>query len=268
MVDDQAAVRQTLADHYSRNAERYATFENVRSRAQATPVLDALPLAGASQVLDVGTGPGSLLPELTRRGPGAVVIGVDASRDVLVRARRDVPNPLAVMDTNRLAVADDVVDVVSFSFSLFHLLDPAGGLAEAARVLRPGGSVGIVTHDASVPRVPAGATGLVESILARFGEEIHPIPALEEATTRESLGELLAAAGFVAVRTWGGADDVELDREGAELLARARARAPGVAPEPWTAFEEDVRAALAPLPAEDFRTRLAFVYAIGTLAAA
>lgn len=266
-MEDRAAMRRAVVDHYSRNAERYATFENVRSRAQAAPVLDALPLAGASRVLDVGTGPGTLLPELARRSPRALVVGTDASRAVLVRARRDVRHPLAAMDTSRLAIASDAVDVVSFSFSLFHLPDPAAGLDEAARVLRPGGSVGVVTHDASVPRVPAAATSLVEAILERFGEDVRPIPALEEAATEESLRRLLEAAGFVAVRTWGGTDDVEMDHEGAELLARARARAPDVAAEPWRAFEEDVRAAIATLPAEGFRVRLAFVYAVGTLEA-
>jgi ubiquinone/menaquinone biosynthesis C-methylase UbiE len=262
-ADDTGGVRRTVADHYSRNAERYATFENVRSRAQATPVLDALPLAGATRVLDVGTGPGTLLPELTRRSPRALVVGVDASEGALSRARRDLPHPLAVMDTNRLALTDESFDVVTFSFSLFHLPDPATGLGQAARVLRPGGAVGVVTHDASHPRDPAPATTLVESLLARFGPDVRPIPPFVEAVTEASARELLEAGGFVSVRTWAGGDDVVMDREGAELLARARARAPGIAPGPWSAFEDDVRAALATLAPEDFRTHLAFVYATG-----
>jgi ubiquinone/menaquinone biosynthesis C-methylase UbiE len=263
-VEHQTEARRTVADHYSRSAERYARFENIRSRAQAAPVLDALPLSGASRVLDVGTGPGTLLPELTQRGSGALVVGVDASEGALARARRDVPNPLAVTDTHTLALANDAFDVVMFSFSLFHLAEPAEGLAQAARVLRRGGAIGIVTHDASVPRGPARATDLVETMLARFGEKVLPIPAVEEAATEGSVRELLEAAGFVSVRTWGGDDGVELDREGDELLARTRARAPDVAPEAWSAFENDVRTALTALPPEDFRTHLAFVYAIGT----
>jgi hypothetical protein len=59
---------------------------------------------------------------------------------------------------------------------------------------------------------------------------------------------------------------VEIDRDGAELLARARARAPDVDPETWSAFEDEVHDALATLSPEDFRYRLAFVYALGARA--
>jgi ubiquinone/menaquinone biosynthesis C-methylase UbiE len=265
-VDAAETLREVVADHYSRSADRYATFENARSREQAGPVLDALPLDGASRVLDVGTGPGSLLPDLTRRSPGALVVGVDASEGALARARRDVSNPLAVMDSNRLALASDAFDVAVFSFSLFHLPDPAAGLGQAAVVLRSGGAVGIVTHDASASNDRGAATARIESMLDRLGDRIRPLPPVKEAATEEAVRALLEGGGFTSVRTWRAVHDVEIGPDGAELLARARARAPDIDPAEWSGFEDEVRATLATLPAEDFRFRLRFVYAIGSRA--
>ncbi len=265
-VDDADALRDDVADHYSRSAERYATFENARSREQAGPLLDALPLAGAARVLDVGTGPGTQLPELTARSPGALVVGVDASQGALGRARLEVPNPLAVMDSNRLALASDAFDVVTFSFSLFHLPEPAAGLRQAALVLRPGGVVGILTHDARAANEPAAASARVESILEKLGDRVRPLPPVKERATEEDVHALLETAGFASVRTWTWGQEIVIDPEGAELLARARARAPDMAPGAWSALEDEVRDALATLSPSDFRYRLAFVYALGTRA--
>ena len=62
--------------------------------------------------------------------------------------------PGAVADIRALPLADDSVDDVVAAFVLNHLTDPSAGLAELARVTRPGGTV-LATVFASTSRSAA-----------------------------------------------------------------------------------------------------------------
>ncbi|MEA2287190.1 MAG: hypothetical protein QOJ21_3233 [Solirubrobacteraceae bacterium] len=102
---------------------------------------EALP-PGAPVVVDVGCGTGSLVRRLTRRG--AEVIGVEVGEESLRRARERAPvadERYEHAGAEALPLADASADMVLFVNSLHHVpvdaLDAA--LAEAARVLRPGG---------------------------------------------------------------------------------------------------------------------------------
>lgn len=98
---------------------------------------------GPDLVLDVGSGAGTLLPDLQAAFPGARVIGVDRAFGMLQLAPRGPAR--AVMDAAQLAIAARSVDVALLAFVLFHLPEPRAGLVEARRVLRPGGRVATVT---------------------------------------------------------------------------------------------------------------------------
>lgn len=100
-------------------------------------------LLPALEVADIGCGEGYLAVEAAawaRR-----VIGIDRSDDVLERAkgladRRQVGNiEWKKGDLARLPLRDGAVDVALLSQSLHHASDPERALAEAARILRPGG---------------------------------------------------------------------------------------------------------------------------------
>jgi ArsR family transcriptional regulator len=98
-------------------------------------------------VVDLGTGAGLLLPGLLARADRA--IAVDASTTMLELARRtvaaDAPRcDFRLGDLNHLPVADREADAVMACMVLHHLSDPRGALAEARRVLRPGGWLTIV----------------------------------------------------------------------------------------------------------------------------
>jgi SAM-dependent methyltransferase len=89
----------------------------------------------SGQVLEVGCGVGSNISWK----PGAV--GVDVSHFALAEARHRGLSVAAEMDAERLAIASGSIDTVLFAHVLEHLAQPRTALLEAARVLRPGGSV-------------------------------------------------------------------------------------------------------------------------------
>jgi ubiquinone/menaquinone biosynthesis C-methylase UbiE len=99
------------------------------------------------QVLDVGCGTGTLAMEVARRvGRAGRVAGVDPGTEQIARARRsaarrNLPIDFQIGVIERLAFPDQTFDVVLSTLMMHHL--PASlkrqGLAEIARVLKPGG---------------------------------------------------------------------------------------------------------------------------------
>jgi SAM-dependent methyltransferase len=102
-------------------------------------------LLPALEVADLGCGEGYLTVEAARWARR--VVAVDRSSQVLARARalaakRGVRNVTWKRgDLERLPIRDRVVDVALLSQALHHAEDPSRALAEAFRVLRPGGRV-------------------------------------------------------------------------------------------------------------------------------
>ncbi len=115
------------------------------------------------EVVDIGCGEGYLALEMARWARR--VVGIDRSADVLERARalaarRHVRNVTWKKgDLTRLPLRDGAIDVALLSQSLHHTDDTAGAIAEAARVLRPGGRLLILDlreHDQAWVRTRFG----------------------------------------------------------------------------------------------------------------
>lgn len=120
-----------------------ATMRERLFRAQlATSVAADLPDGGT--VVDVGCGTGTFAIAFAARRPDARLIGVDGDPSILELAERK-PGAAAVDWREGLAGAlpldDASADAVTMSLMLHHLLPAAkhAALAEARRVLRPGG---------------------------------------------------------------------------------------------------------------------------------
>ena len=109
-------------------------------------VADALRLAETETLLDVGCGTGTLLAELGRRHPRAVLAGIDADPCILVRAREKLASArvratLVHAYAQHLPFSDGAFDAV-VSTLIFHHLSTSlkyAALGEIHRVLRPGG---------------------------------------------------------------------------------------------------------------------------------
>jgi ubiquinone/menaquinone biosynthesis C-methylase UbiE len=159
----------------------------------ARQVLTELP--ADARVADVGAGTGTFAIELAAAAPGAAVIGVDGDPEVLaIAAAKD--GATAVEWKQGLADSLPLVDVscdrVTMSLLLHHL-DPAGkraALAEAHRVLRPGGSLHVA--DWGRPQDPLMRAGLFTLALIDGFDGIR-----DHAAGR--LPDFIEGAGFAAV---------------------------------------------------------------------
>jgi demethylmenaquinone methyltransferase/2-methoxy-6-polyprenyl-1,4-benzoquinol methylase len=126
---------------------RIMTFRmDVRWRRLA---VGSLALRRDSAVLDLACGTGDLCREL--ESAGLAPVGVDLSFGMLAAARTDAP--LLQGDALRLPVRAGSVDGVTCGFALRNLVELTPFFAELARVLRPGGRIGLLEVDTPPNRV-------------------------------------------------------------------------------------------------------------------
>jgi SAM-dependent methyltransferase len=143
-----------------------------------------LGLRAGQAVLDAGCGTGRALVSMRDAvGRDGTVVGVDLTPEMLAAARdhgRLTVAALLLADTRFLPLRDASVDAVLAAGLLPHLPDPAAGLAELARVTRPGGRLAVF-HPVSRAM-----------LAARKGQ----VPAVDGTLARPVLGPLLERGGF------------------------------------------------------------------------
>jgi ubiquinone/menaquinone biosynthesis C-methylase UbiE len=108
---------------------------------------DAIVVDSAQSVLDVGAGTGFVSAGLASRADRVIAIDnspamLDVARDNLAQLGIDNVE-LREGDLARLPFEDDSIDAAVANMVLHHAEDPAGMIAEMARVVRPGGWVAI-----------------------------------------------------------------------------------------------------------------------------
>ncbi|HET9085244.1 MAG TPA: methyltransferase domain-containing protein [Candidatus Limnocylindrales bacterium] len=112
-------------------------------------LIEALDVHSTERVLDVATGSGNAALAAARRG--CEVTGVDYVPALLERARgradaEELPIDFVEGDAEALPFPDASFDVVSSVFGSMFAPDQEKAAAELARVVRPGGRIGVVAH--------------------------------------------------------------------------------------------------------------------------
>src|SRR5918998_3564746 len=121
--------------------------------------VDLAAVSPGDRALDVATGTGDLALALARRiGPRGSVVGSDFSDGMLELARRKAPAPGSAPvafewgDALELPYADGAFAAATVGFGARNFSDLDRGLAEMARVVRPGGRV--VVLEITTPQKP------------------------------------------------------------------------------------------------------------------
>jgi demethylmenaquinone methyltransferase/2-methoxy-6-polyprenyl-1,4-benzoquinol methylase len=144
-----------VAAMFGRIAPRYDLMNTLMTGGQDSRwrriVADSLVLGDQAQVLDVGTGTGKLAEAVRRAKPRVRVTGVDFTLPMLRQAPSDLL--FAGADALNLPFADKTFDAVVSGFLMRNLADVPAGLAEQARVLRPGGQLVIMETTPGPPNL-------------------------------------------------------------------------------------------------------------------
>lgn len=130
-----------VSDTFDRLTQRFST-------PMAESLIESVALAEGDRVLDVGTGTGILARFAAARVGRGSVTGIDLSSGMLeIAERRAREAGLSIrfhrMDAESLDFESDMLDAAVSLYTLRHLPDPEGAVAEMFRVLRPGGRIAV-----------------------------------------------------------------------------------------------------------------------------
>jgi demethylmenaquinone methyltransferase/2-methoxy-6-polyprenyl-1,4-benzoquinol methylase len=174
---------------FDRVAPRYdlanTVFSLGQDRAWRQAAARATRLADGEVAADVACGTGALTRELAALAPGATVVGLDFSLEMLRRAGH---GRFAAGDAIQLPLADASVDGITIAFGLRNLPEPGQGLLEFRRVLRPGGR--LVVCEFSTPVVP-----VLRGVYRRYLTRLMPVAARRLTSDPEAYQYLARSIG-------------------------------------------------------------------------
>jgi len=263
-----------LVDFFDRIAPVYDTWAGGQHGRVATRLVDLATPAKHEQVLDVGTGTGLVANLLAPRVNPGLVIGIDLSENMLsiARAHKAKNVQFVGMAAEHLVFRPDTFDLVTMGQALAYLANPTAALAEAHRILRPGGRLALSCQRRSLSTRAQDL--FFQGLLPLARRHYLSLPRYSSDRSRfgepEVLPQILGAAGFETVKltemvTGGRATDA---REWTELMA-------GAGPLPYTLIralgpryrnelEAEVEAAMASLgdPDDAFRYHHSYVLVV------
>ena len=181
-----------------------------RAQRQARMLTEMLrDFAGPAVIVDLGCGDGSALAVAAERNPAHRFAGIDWSGDALRSAQALGLMVVRSGVAANLPVADGVADVVIMSELIEHLVDPDGAVAEARRVLRPGGSLLLSTPNLAAwynrGLLALGIQPIFSEVSLRgvFGRPGRVVAGHLRLFTRRALTGFLTASGFRCVTVTG-----------------------------------------------------------------
>jgi ubiquinone/menaquinone biosynthesis C-methylase UbiE len=185
-------------------AEQLAAAMELRAtepqqQAMLHSYLDDLDLPDRAEVVEIGCGTGAISRVLAGWPKIAQVVGVDPSPAFIAHAVRlgtDQPNlRFEVADGRKVPLAAASMDAAVLHTVLSHAPQPELVLAEARRVVRPGGWLAVFDGDYSTVTLAVDAMDPLQACAEAFVDSYVHDPWIVR-----RLPQALVAAGFVAVR--------------------------------------------------------------------
>ncbi|MGV2983165.1 class I SAM-dependent methyltransferase [Microbacterium sp. AGC85] len=220
MSDARATSFGAAADHYEAARPEYP-FDAVAW------MLENLP-HGSRRIADIGAGTGKLTRVLVA-APDAEVVAIDPDPVMLAKLRESVPGvPTFTGTAEHLPLPDSGLDAVVLG-QAWHWVDPVAASAEIGRVVRDGGTLGLIwnTRDGRVEWVRRLTAAMHPSVAEELLEDEGPVVAapvgeLESQRwewirrmTRAQLHRMAASRSYVITAS---EDEKRLIRRGMDTL--------------------------------------------------
>lgn len=192
-------------------ARSFGAAADAYERARPTypeAAVDWLVPAGAKTVLDLGAGTGKLTRSLAARG--LEVIAVEPLTEMRANLAAALPEVRALAGTaEEIPLPDASVDAITVA-QAWHWVDPERATFEAARVLRPGGTLGLIWNRRDervewMPRLSAvmgtASSEVIDMEEVRIGPPFGPTESFVTDWTRpmdvDLLVEMAASRSYV-----------------------------------------------------------------------
>lgn len=179
--------------------EAYGRFMGRWSEPLADRFVQRVAVPPGSRALDVGCGPGALTARLVAVLGADAVTAVDPSPSFVAAARSRLPGvDVRASSAESLPFPDGAFDLTAAQLVVHFMDDPVAGLAEMARVTRPGGVVAASVWD------HGGGSGPLRVFwdAVRDLDPSAPGEAQLPGTREGHLAELFTAAGLRDVEQW------------------------------------------------------------------
>jgi ubiquinone/menaquinone biosynthesis methyltransferase len=172
-------------------------------------LLRVLAPARGEAMLDLCAGTMDVADLARRRADGLRIVGADFSFQMLVRGVEKTGLPASQADALALPFRGDVFDLATVTFGMRNLDSYERGLAELARVLRPGGRLGVLEFFRPESAGPRAVHSLYDRLaLPVLGRILSPDPeayrylvqSMERFVSRPEFEAAAARTGFREVR--------------------------------------------------------------------